>query len=123
MSKEPTKEQRNPKADFDLNKVDYEWIEKMTDKKELLGAYNALEIDGYFPDLLKHCGERICQLDPTFRRRFEGEKKLSSEEHKAVNEDLFTFLEGMNQTDSSLRNLAKGADPSNKENNSLFGNQ
>ena len=75
------------------------------------------------PDLLKHCGERICQLDPTFRRRFEGEKKLSSEEHKAVNEDLFTFLEGMNQTDSSLRNLAKGADPSNKENNSLFGNQ
>ena len=123
MSKEPTKEERNRKGNFDLNKVDYDWIEKTTDKKELYGAYDALEIDGYFPDLLRACGERICKLDPTFRRRFEGEKKMTSEETKAANEDLYSFLEGVNQTDQTLRGLSKGADPSNKENNSLFGNQ
>ena len=44
MSKEPTKEERNKKSNFDLNKVDYEWIEKTTDKKELYGAYDALEL-------------------------------------------------------------------------------
>ena len=123
MSKEPTKEERNKKSNFDLNKVDYDWIEKTTDKKELYGAYDALELDAYFPDLLRACGERLCKLDPTFRRRFEGEKKMSSEETIAANEDLYSFLEGVNQTDQTLRGLSKGADPSNKENNSLFGNQ
>ena len=105
MSKEPTAEERNPKSNFDLNKVDYEWIAKMTDKKELIQAFEALEIDGYFPELQKACGERICELDPKFRRRLEGDKKLSSEEQKAVNDDLYSFLETMQQTDTSLRNL------------------
>ena len=78
MSKEQVDE--NKKTGFDLNKVDYEWIEKVNDKKELVAAYDALEADGYFPDLLKTCGEKICKLDPSFRRRMEGEKRLSSEE-------------------------------------------
>ena len=123
MSKEPTKEERNKKTNFDLNKVDYEWIAKVTDKKELLQAYEALEVDEYFPDLLKTCGERICELDPTFRRRFEGAKKISSEDHKVVTDDLNTFLDSMNQTDASIIKLGKACDPANKENNSLFGNQ
>jgi len=42
-----------------LNKVDYDWIEKNSNVKELKAAYDALETDGYFPDLLKTCGERI----------------------------------------------------------------
>jgi len=30
---------RDRKSDFDLNKVDYEWVTKQTSKKELRAAY------------------------------------------------------------------------------------
>jgi hypothetical protein len=49
-------ELRDRKIDFDLNKIDFDWIEKNSDVKELKKAYRALEIDGFFPDLLKACG-------------------------------------------------------------------
>jgi len=53
---------RDRKIDFDLNKVDYDWIAKTSNVKELKGAYEALELDGYFPDLQRACGERILEL-------------------------------------------------------------
>jgi hypothetical protein len=51
-----------------LHKVDYDWIAKNKDVKELKKAYNALKEDGYFPDLLKTCGERICEFQPSFKK-------------------------------------------------------
>ena len=75
-----TAETRDRKINYDLNKVDYDWVAKQTNVKELKKAYEALEIDACFPDLLKTCGERICELDPKFKRVMEGEKKLSAEE-------------------------------------------
>jgi hypothetical protein len=69
------------KHTFDINKIDYEWIEKTNSKKELKSAYDALEEDGYFADLLRNLGEKICTLDPSFARRM-GVKKdhISAEE-------------------------------------------
>lgn len=36
-------ENRNRKIDFDLNKIDYDWIEKTDNVRELKKAHNALE--------------------------------------------------------------------------------
>lgn len=94
------------KNGFDLNKVDYEWIEKNSNVKELKAAYDALEQDGYFPDLLKTCGEKILQLKPndtTFKLRFHGAPKISYAEEKAINEDLGSFLDDMSALDKQLR--------------------
>ena len=91
--------------DFDINKVDYHWIEKTRNLKELKAAYKELEIDGYFPDLLQKCGEKIADLDPAFRHRMEPDKKMSYEEEQRVNTDLNSFLAGMNDTDKLLKTL------------------
>ena len=118
---DPTKAHPDPrerKIDFDLNKVDYDWIEKNSDVKELKSAYKALELDGYFHDLLRACGERIVSLDPKFRRVVEGEKKLSADDFKALNDDLFSFIDNMNATDKILSDK-HGED---KENRMIFGN-
>ena len=53
------KGERKNKSQFDLKRVDYDWIEKTINVKDLKKAYDALEEDGYFPDLLKVCGEKI----------------------------------------------------------------
>jgi hypothetical protein len=42
---------RNKRPSYDLLKVDYNWVENSTDKKELLKAFEALKEDGGFPDL------------------------------------------------------------------------
>ena len=96
---------RERKVDFDLNRVDYDWVEKTNNVKELKKAYRALEIDSYFPDLLKACGEKIVTLDPSFRRVVEGDKKLSAEEESAINNDILDFLNTANKTDKQLRDL------------------
>lgn len=116
----PSGDARDRKINYDLNRVDYEWVEKQSNVKELKQAYEALEIDGCFPDLMKTVGEKICTLDPKFKRRMEGEKQLTAEEQKAVDEDIFSFLESANQTDNKLRNLATEGD---KENKSIFSNE
>lgn len=110
---------RQRKIDFDLNKVDYNWIEKTNDKKELKNAYRALEADGFFPDLLRVCGEKLVSLDPNFKRVVEGEKKLTMDEEQELENDLLTFLDAVNKTDSQLRGKVNG---DNKENSSLFSN-
>lgn len=47
----PTGDARDRKINYDLNRVDYEWVDRQTNSKELKLAYDALEIDGCFPDL------------------------------------------------------------------------
>lgn len=72
---------RPKKHNFDINKIDYDWIEKTNKVKELKLAYDALEEDGYFMDLLRKLGEKIVTLDPSFARRIDsGATKISAEE-------------------------------------------
>lgn len=92
-------ESRDRTHDFDLNKVDYNWIEKTKNLKDLKQAYDALELDGYFPDLHRKCGERIASLDPSFAKRILPEKKLTHEETTAINNDLDSFFSDMSKTD------------------------
>lgn len=91
---------RKRKSHFDINRIDYQWIEQSTNVKDLKKAYDALEEDGYFPDLLRTCGEKIIQLDPKFARRVNGEQKLSYEDEKKINEDLNNFFESAKLIDN-----------------------
>jgi hypothetical protein len=86
--------------------------------KELKLAYKELELDGFFPDLLKTLGKKIASKDPVFARTFEGDKKLSYQEQKAIDDDLENFFDSMNKTDMALRDV--GSD--NRENQSIFSN-
>ena len=91
-------------AGVDLNKIDFEWVEKTNNKKELKAAYKALELDGgHFVELQKFLGEKIVKLDPTWHRKIYGEKKLSFEEQKAINEELNDFFESAKKIDNSLK--------------------
>jgi len=44
-------------------------------------------------------------MDPVFARTFIGEKKLSHEEQRAIDDDLDNFFESMNKTDMALRDV------------------
>lgn len=63
------------KIDYDINKIDYEWIERESNVKELKAGYDALEIDGCFPDLLRALGNKICEYDPKFKFRMESGRR------------------------------------------------
>jgi hypothetical protein len=90
---------------FDLNKVDYDWVEKCRSVKDLKAALKELEVDGYFPDLADKVRDKICTLDASFKRLHEGKKKLTLEEERAVNADVLDFLQDINKTDNALRNI------------------
>jgi hypothetical protein len=47
------------KQDFDINKVDPEWIKNQKSKKELKAALSALKEDGNFIELIKICEKRL----------------------------------------------------------------
>merc|ERR1712194_863429 len=105
---------------FDINKIDYEWIEANHNKKELKLAYDALEEDGYFSDLLQKLGEKICLLDPSFARRMGCQKdQISAEEKAALNSDLNDFFADAAKTDVKLR---KSVPDDGDENSSIFSN-
>lgn len=103
MNEQPT----NPfageeKQKFDLNKIDYEWVQKTHNKKELHQAYRALEEDGYFEELQRAVGEKLAEVDPVFARKFHA-VKLSSAETRAINDELNDFFENAKKLDNSLR--------------------
>ena len=105
---------------FDINKIDYEWIEKTNKLKELKLAYEALEEDGYFPDLLKKLGEKICTLDANFARRIGmGGSAFTREEEAALKSEVDDFFADAAKTDALLRDAA-GDD--GQENQSIFSN-
>ena len=54
------------KQDFDINKVDPEWIKNQKSKKELKAALSALKEDGNFIELIKICEKRLKQVDPRY---------------------------------------------------------
>ena len=41
--------------------------------------------------------------DAAFKLRFYGETKMKPEDEKAINDDLFSFLDDVNKTDKALR--------------------
>ena len=73
---------RNRKIDFDIGKVDYEWVAACTDKKELHKAYAAMMEDGGFPDLERTMKEKLMEIDDVFRRKVLSDKPLSHEQQK-----------------------------------------
>ena len=94
------RDERPRKHDFDINKIDYEWIEKTNKLKDLKLAYDALEEDGYFPDLLRALGEKIVTLDPAFARRIDaGVTQVSKEEAAALKTELDDFFADAAKTD------------------------
>ena len=40
------------RLNFSLNDIDFEWVERTNDKRELRAAYNALKVHDQFPQLL-----------------------------------------------------------------------
>ena len=80
---------------YDLNRIDYDWIQTTTKKKELFAAYEALKEDGGFPDLQKALEDKIKTVDPSFKRKMEGDR-VSMEEQVQINKDMFTFLDEIN---------------------------
>jgi hypothetical protein len=100
-----TEDSRNKKTPMDLNRIDYEWIEKTSNVKELKMAYESLLIDGCFPDLMKTCGEKICTIDPKFKRQMTmGKDVIPEEEKQAITADLNDFFADMNKMDTALVN-------------------
>ena len=77
---------------FDIYRIDYDWIEKTESKKDLSLAYEALEEDGGFPELLKTLEKKLIKVDPVFARRVEGRLKLSEEQSRLINDDMDQFL-------------------------------
>jgi|TARA_B110000285_G_C14828573_1_gene469812 hypothetical protein len=59
---------------------------------------------------MKTVGEKICTLDPKFKRILNGDTPMTREEEKAVNDDLWAFFEDANKTDAKLKNLAEKDD-------------
>lgn len=53
---EPSATGKTKKGDkFDIYKVDYPWVDKCEDKREMRLAYETMKADGGFPDLTHHC--------------------------------------------------------------------
>jgi tetratricopeptide (TPR) repeat protein len=65
-------------------------------------AYEALKLDGGFPDLTNYCLKRLKQLDPKYKTT-EDFNKYTPEEEKAANKDVLNFLNDMEKADKKLQ--------------------
>jgi hypothetical protein len=83
---------------FDLLKVDYKWIDNCDDKRELRLAYEALELDSGFPDLLTYCLKKLKSVDKKFKTA-EDFNRYDPVEEKRATEDVNAFLAEMKETD------------------------
>lgn len=87
-----------PKPKYDIGRIDFDWVEKCQDKKELLNAWDGLKEDGGFRELERAVENKLKQLDPVFKRRIEGDK-VSYEESQFIAADIASFLNDINRTD------------------------
>ena len=100
----PVKQVQDPrdrKSDYDLGRIDFDWVEKTEDKKELSKALEALREDGGFPHLTEAVEKRLASLDPAFKRRMESQN-VSQEVKSAVAEDIQSFLDDIQKMDQKL---------------------
>ena len=87
---------------FDIYKVDYTWIEKQNNKRELRLAYETIKEDGGYPELLRAVREKLKSVDPSFKTT-EDFNNYTSEYAREVNNDVLAFLRQANETDQKLR--------------------
>lgn len=52
---------------FDILRVDYGWVDRMEDKRELRLAYEALTLDAGFPDLTAYCLKKLKTVDKRYK--------------------------------------------------------
>lgn len=101
---------RERKIDYDLQRVDFEWVKKTEDRKELSKALAALKEDTGFPHLTEAVEKRLAELDPAFKRKLES-NNISAETMNAVSQDISEFLDDINKMDQKLsREKAKDED-------------
>lgn len=75
----------------DLNDIDPAWIKNCTSAKKMRSAVKLLTEDGYYPDLLKIAEEKLCELDPEYRRRKEL-PRATEEDRAAAARSIEDFL-------------------------------
>ena len=93
---------REQKLSYDITKIDYGFIERTTDKKELKKALAALEQDQGFPHLEEALKQRLAQLDPALNRLY-NQKPVSAEERQEIEQDLFRFIDSQTNDDEALK--------------------
>eukprot|EP01022_Parablepharisma_sp_SALTPOND_P001340 TRINITY_DN10612_c0_g1_i2.p1 TRINITY_DN10612_c0_g1~~TRINITY_DN10612_c0_g1_i2.p1 ORF type:complete len:690 (+),score=125.19 TRINITY_DN10612_c0_g1_i2:1445-3514(+) len=76
---------------IDINKIDPKWIENCKSVKKLRAAVRTLKEDGYYPDLTKMAEDKLCQLDPEYKRRKEL-PHATAEEKQEAEKELNDFL-------------------------------
>ena len=89
---------RERKIDYDLQRVDFEWVKKTEDRKELSKALAALKEDTGFHHLTEAVEKRLAELDPAFKRKLES-MNISAETMNAVSQDISEFLDDINKMD------------------------
>jgi hypothetical protein len=109
MAAKHVQDPRDKVIDYDLQRVDFEWVSKTEDKKELTKALAALKEDGGFPDLTKATEKRLAELDPAFKRRLDAQH-VSAEQRQAVDQEIASFLDDIGKTDRKLLQHKEGGD-------------
>ena len=92
---ETIQDSREKNHAYDINKVDFEWVEQQTNAKELHMAYQAIKEDGGFFDLERALENKLKSLDPVFKKKMDS-GHITNEEQKALNEEIHQFLNEMN---------------------------
>lgn len=99
---------RDRKSDYDLQRVDFDWVSKTEDRRELGKAIEALREDGGFPHLLKAAEERLALLDPAFKRKLDSMIPVSVDQKRAIDADINSFLLDMDRVDKKLQSATDG---------------
>lgn len=92
---------RDKKIDYDLQRVDFEWVKKTEDRKELSKALAALKEDTGFPHLQEAVEKRLAELDPVFKRRLESQN-VSAATMNEISQDISEFLDDIRKMDQKL---------------------
>lgn len=92
---------RERKIDYDLQRVDFEWVKTTEDRKELSKALAALKEDTGFPHLTEAVEKRLSELDPAFKRKLES-MNVTAATMSAVSQDISEFLDDIKKMDQKL---------------------
>lgn len=96
--------------DYDVNHLDYHWIEEVAtikDVKEIEDLLNVLRSgkEGYYPDLEQAFEARLISLNPS-KRRQPAVPPPSFDEIKHIGKDIFSWVDDMKIKDKNLKSSA-----------------
>ncbi|KAJ8020458.1 Sperm-associated antigen 1 [Holothuria leucospilota] len=104
-------------GDVPVEHMDYDYISESSNVKELEKILKVLRSgkEGYYPDLIKHCENRIRQLNPQSKALRKDKAPatphdLGQEEWKQVNTDMKNFLDEAHSTDQSMKDEGPSED-------------